>query len=185
MAVRIRKRQWRSKPGGPMDRHAWLIDYSYYDPDKGKDVRTQATFKTRKEAQAARIEIEGGQAKGTHTPDNISKTVAEAGKIWIEQSQQDGLEPSSIKQYEQHLKLHIEPFLGTMKLSRLKAPMVNTFIRKLREDGRSEAMSRKVRTSLVSIINTAIDEGWVAENVAVRRRRKKLPQRHKKSLPKR
>jgi Phage integrase, N-terminal SAM-like domain len=42
------------------------------------------------------------------------------------------LERSTIDAYAQHTKLHIEPFLGRMKLSQISAPSVREFEDKLR-----------------------------------------------------
>lgn len=169
----VRKREWthHGKVG-----EAWICDY--FDAD-GK--RRQKTFKLKKAADAFRTKVEGELVKGTHTPESASKTVAEAGSLWIEQSRQDGLEPSSIKQYEQHLKLHIAPFLGTTKLSQLTAPMVNKFVQDLRRGGRSEAMARKVLTSLKTLVSHAHVSGLVAQNVA-REVKIKSKGRHKKKL---
>ena len=156
MAI-VRKRKWTYKGEA---RAAWIADY--FDSVDGKPVRRQKTFKKKKDADAYLITVGGEIRKGTHTPDSISKTVGEAGDAWIEETEREGREPSTVKQYREHLELHIKPLLGAVKLSQLTAPRVKTFIRELADDGRSEAMCKKTRTSLVSILNSAMEEGWVA-----------------------
>ncbi len=114
--------------------------------------------------------------RGTHTADSASISVADAGKRWINQAEADELEASTIAQYRQHLDLHIKPFLGDVKLSRLTGPMIREFKSNLQKNGRSTAMVRKVTVSLGSIIAYALEAGLVAQNVvrdgATRKRRR-------------
>ncbi len=63
------------------------------------------------------------------------------------------------------MKLHIKPLLGDVKLSRLTAPLVQDFADKLMAT-RSQAMARKVLTSLKSLVGEAQRRGLVAQNVA-------------------
>ncbi len=90
--------------------------------------------------------------------------------------------------YRQHIKLHIEPYLGKVKLSQLSAPMIREFENKLARgempDGvathpRSPAMVRKVRVSLSSILSEAQERGLVSRNVVreLRRNRKRGKER--------
>ena len=53
--------------------------------------------------------------RGLHTADANSVTVADAGELWIKRGGADGLEQSTIRQYHQHLDLHILPFLGELR----------------------------------------------------------------------
>ena len=82
---------------------AWVVDYLDQD-----EKRRHRTFKTQKAAKTWwETDAAGNVAKGTHTPDSTSITVKEAGKRWIDQAKQDGLERSTVTQYRQHLDLHI------------------------------------------------------------------------------
>ena len=74
-------------------------------------------------------------SNGIHTPDGASITVAEAGQRWLDHCEREGLERSTIKQCREHIGLHIDPFLGGAKLSRLTPPMVREFTHKLRDSG--------------------------------------------------
>jgi hypothetical protein len=49
---------------------------------------------------------------GVHVADSDTITVAEAGKLWLKTGAGEGLERSTIDQREQHLRLHIVPFIG-------------------------------------------------------------------------
>jgi integrase len=100
-------------------------------------------------------------------------TIKTAGENWLKHARREGLEPTTVDAYDQHLRLHIVPFIGTKKLSQLTRPHVETFRNTLIDNGRSRDMANRVIGSLVSLIGEAERLGHVAKNVAkgVRRRR--------------
>jgi integrase len=164
----VRKRTWTTAKGG--DREAWLCDYA---DQHGK--RHAKTFARKKDADAfiakAKVEV----AEGVHTPDSASVTVAEAAELWLAACRGRGLERATIAAYEQHARIHIAPVLGRTKLSRLTAPAVREFEDRLRTADKSQAMVRKILTSLGSLLSDAQELGLVARNVVrdLRARRKK------------
>jgi integrase len=164
-AVSVRPREWISK--GEIQR-AWAVDYV---DQEGK--RRHRTFKKKKDADTfattSKIEV----WDGTHVPDSKSVTVKEAGKLWIQSCESAELERTTIEQYKQHLRLHIEPFLGRTKLSQLSAPTVRAFEDKLREQGRSPSMVRYVVRSLGALLADAQDQGLVVRNTVRERKRRK------------
>jgi integrase len=174
----IRKRTW--KTATDEEKEAWVVDYT---DQNGK--RRLKTFKRKKEADAfgakARVEVR----EGIHTPDSASISVAEAADLWLQSCHTNNLEPATIDAYEQHVRLHIVPFLGRKKLSELSAPMVREFEDRLRRGDpapgseigkpRSPAMVRRVITSLSTLVSNAQERGLVARNVVkgLRSRRKR------------
>lgn len=153
----IRKRKWRTALG--VEREAWVVDYV---DQRGK--RRLKTFAKKKdaEAEAAKTRVEIGE--GTHVADSASVTVKKAGELWIAGAEAAGLERATITQYRQHLDLHLEPFLGHTRLSRLNVPTVRAFEDRLRTEGRSPAMVRKVLGSLGALLADAQERGLVARN---------------------
>ncbi len=145
---------------GRYGKTAWIVDYMDQD-----GIRRLKTFKTKKEADAEETKIRHEVSQGTHTADSASVTVAEAAERWIKGREIDGVERSTLAQYRQHIDLHINPLVGTVKLSRLTAPRVNTFKETLLET-RSRAMAAKVLQSFRSLIADAQGRGLVAQNVA-------------------
>jgi integrase len=153
---------------------AWIVDYA---TNEGRHIKTFAKKKEADEfAATARVEVR----HRIHTPSSKSITVVEAGKLWIATSEKNKLERTTVDGYMQHLVLHIEPFLGNVKLSDLSAPMVREFEDKLSADKtslRSPALIKKVRGSLGAILSDAQERGLVARNVVrelrARRRRGK------------
>jgi integrase len=142
---------------------AWIVDYS--TAKRGRHIKTFAKKKEADEfAATAKIEVR----HGIHTPSSKSITVAAAGKLWIATCERNKLERTTIDGYQQHLDLHIEPFLGSIKLADLSAPIVRDFEDKLSTDKdnlRSPSLVRKVRGSLGAILSDALERGLVARNV--------------------
>ena len=93
--------------------------------------RRLKTFAKKKDATAFAAKASVEVRAGVHTADSASIAIAEAGKLWIETGEQNGLERATLDAYRQHLRLHIEPYLGALKLSQLSAPMVREFEDKL------------------------------------------------------
>jgi len=173
----VRKRAWTTSSG--VEKEAWVVDYA---DQAGK--RRLKTFTKKKAADnfaaTANVEIRAG----IHTADSASISVKEAGKLWIETCEQAGLARTTVEAYRQHLRLHIEPYLGSIKLSQLSAPNVRQFEDKLaRGDSpaggspqpRSPAMAKKIRTSLSSLLSDAQERGLVSRNVVRELRRARKP----------
>lgn len=154
----IRKRQWTTVKG--VEKEAWVVDYA-----DGAGVRRLKTFAKKKEADAFAATAKVQISEGTHVADSASATIAEAGELWIASATAAGRERSTVAQYRQHLDLHIKPFIGRTVLSRLNVPTARAFEDRLREEGRSAAMIRKVMASLGSLIGDAQERGLVARNV--------------------
>ncbi|WP_066807173.1 tyrosine-type recombinase/integrase [Sphingomonas asaccharolytica] len=155
----IRKREWTTPRGEA--RTAWLVDYR--DP-QGK--RRAKQFDRKKDAEAWATTAKHEVATGTHTADSQSITIAKAGENWLARGAREQLEQSTLDAYGQHVKLHINPFLGARKLSQLTQPMVEKFRDDLLDGGRSRPMAKRVLGSLYSIIKEAKRLGYVSKNVA-------------------
>ncbi|MPY76169.1 MAG: tyrosine-type recombinase/integrase [Alphaproteobacteria bacterium] len=155
-SVRKKKRIYKGKV-----RWDWIVDY--FD---AAGERRQETFKRSKDANARLDVIKQELRAGVHTADSASMTVSEAGQVWIKACEAEGLERSTTHQYKNHLKYHINPILGQEKLSRLTKPKVQAFADQMLADGKSKALTRKVVTSLGSLIAEAEKRGLVAQNVA-------------------
>ena len=153
----VRKRTWKS---GQENKTAWIADY--FDQEGRRHIKT---CKTKKEADAFLVQARHEVARGVHTPENASITVAEAAKLWIEKGELEKLERSTLRQYGNHVKLHINPLIGNVKLARLSTPAIESFRDDLLKKG-SRAMARKVLASLKSVLGEAQRRGLVAQNSA-------------------
>lgn len=170
----IKKRAWTTPKGEK--REAWRLRYT-----DAQGVERNKQFDKKADAEAFRIKVEGEVVAGVHTPDSVSVTVAKAADLFLDGRKLRDLEPSSLRQYDAHIRLHIKPLMGADKLSKLAKPSVQLFAETLLKTGRSRAMAVKVLSTLRSIISDAQGRGLVAQNVAVG---VSLPasKRHKKKI---
>jgi integrase len=173
----VRKRKWVTKSG--QDREVWIVAYG-----KGKD-RHIKTFERKKDADDYHAEVCVSIKAGTHIAPSKAQTVAEAGEAWIAAAEARGLERASIKQYREHLKLHIAPAIGGLKLPDVTVGVVRAFEDKLRVAGKSPKLTSMILTSLGAILADAQERGQSAKNAVrdLRRgRKKRAGDRHKKPL---
>jgi integrase len=180
----IRKRTWMRSTG---PRTAWIVDYGVFDAKRGKRIRAIKTFKLERDARNFAATTHVQIREGMHIPASASMTVEKGGDLWLANCRANGLEPSTVEQYEQHLRLHIKPYIGHLKLPQVTVPTVAEFQKTLRDNGRSAAMVRGVTGSLHSIFATAQEQGLVNHNPVSalshrRRRRSNGQDRHKKKL---
>ncbi|PSH68551.1 site-specific integrase [Phyllobacterium brassicacearum] len=152
-----RKRTWTNAKGE--EKTAWVVDYA---DTKGK--RRLKTFKLKKAADqfaaTATVEVR----EGVHVADRASVTVEKAGSLWLASGEKAGLGRSTINQRKSHLEHHIKPMIGDTLLSKLTVPAVRDFEDRLRKDGRSSVMAKKIITSLGSILADASERGLATRN---------------------
>lgn len=153
----IRKRKWTTAKG--VEREAWVADYV---DQKGK--RHLKTFSRKKDADAFQATATVEVREGIHTAASASTTVAEAAADWLRTADELGLERSTRDQYRQHVDHHLVPFVGRVKLAAMTVPAVRDLESRLRAEGRSTAMVRKIIRSLGSIFADAQERGRVARN---------------------
>jgi integrase len=155
--AKVRKRTWTNSKG---PQTAWIADY--FDQAGKRHIKT---FDREREAKAWLVTAQGEVARGVHTPENASITVAEAAELWMEKGKLEKLERSTLRQYRNHVDLHITPRIGGTKLARLSAPTIEAFRDDLLRE-LSRPMARKVLASLKSILGEAQRRGLVAQNAA-------------------
>jgi integrase len=153
----VRKRTWKS---GGETKTAWVADY--FDQSGKRHIKT---FDRKKDADAWLVDARGEVKRGVHTPESTSITIDEAAELWIETSELERLERSTLRQYRNHVDLHIKPLIGATKLARLSTPAIEAFRDDLLRKG-SRAMARKALASLKSILGEAQRRGLIVHNPA-------------------
>jgi integrase len=175
VVMSVRKRTWTTQAG---ETACWLVDYR-----DGAGERRFKQFERKRDADAFAATSRVNIAAGIHT--SSKATVAEAGAKWLADAE-DRLERSTTESYRQHLDDHIVPYIGAVKLSHLTVPLVREFMDRLRSDGRSSAMIKKVVGDLGSILADAQERGLVAQNVVrsldPHKKRKQSERRQKVNL---
>src|SRR5262245_33945378 len=165
----VRKRKWTTRRGEAKE--AWIVDYVDQDGDRHIE-----TFERKKNADAFHATVRVDVSKGEHIAPSKSETVAEAAERWIKRVEAEGRERSTIRQYRQHIDLHIVKRIGAVKLAHLTTTKVETFrdglLKPASEGGLSRPMARKVLTSLKSILKGA-KRSHVAAGVSIGRDKRK------------
>jgi integrase len=141
-------------------KEAWVVDYV-----DQTGTRCFATFDKKKDADDHHSTVKVDVRKGIHVAPKKSLTVTEAGENWINNVEAEGCERSTIKQYREHLDLHITPRIGRTKLAEINEDRVKAF----RDDllaGMSRSLARKVLTSFKSLLKNA-KWGHVAADVSI------------------
>lgn len=126
--------------------------------------RRHKQFPKRKDADRWLTKARSEVNAGTHVSDAASVTVKIAADSWITKCRLNKLEQSTLVGYEQHIDLHIAPFLGLELLSRLDTPDAERFYETLLENGRTPDMVRRVRITFGAIVTHAQSKKWVGIN---------------------
>lgn len=171
----IRKRAWIAPDG--TEKTAWQVDYK---DQAGKRRAKQFTRKKDAEAWATTAKAEVQQ--GVHTPDSLSITVEKAAEQWLNAVRANGREVTTIAAYDQHIRLHIVPKCGAIRLSQLTAPKVRSIL----DDWLmhlSRPMALRLLRTLKAIITDAQERGQVAQNVALAVKPRKVTREKPKASP--
>jgi integrase len=159
----VTRRIWKTKDGVT---EAWVVRYSTADRDnRGKRKRHIRTFERKRDAVAFEASVKVDVAKGVHVPPSKSPTVSEAGALWLERVEANGREPTTLNAYRQHLRQHILPRVGHVKIAELTTPAVEAFATALVK-ALSKAMARKVLGSLKMLLKDAVRRGLAPYNAA-------------------
>ena len=134
------------------------------DPGTGKQIQRSFTGKTQKEVrekmQAAAVSVN----EGTYT-DPSRLTVSQ----WLDIGERDymgGMKSTTVRSFKCHIKNHIRPGLGAVRLKDLHPHMVQQFINGL--DQLTPAAVKSVHTVLRLILNRAVDLDYIPRNPALK-----------------
>lgn len=181
----IRKRTWTTAKGET--RTAWAVDY----PDVGGTWQRQQ-FASKREADDFRIKIEGEVRAGTFRPEAGKIAINALCEMFLEECEgrlerRERMTRRSLEWYEGQVYNYICPDrerfekgykfgpraffdegLGHHKLSQLTARTVGDFRDRVRKAGLSVSSTRKLLTTLRTILNFAISKDLVGTNVAAK-----------------
>jgi integrase len=83
------------------------------------------------------------------------------------------VEPNTYGPYERHVRLHITPYIGGLKLAKLTKAQVRGWYAALANAGVSAALQRKVGTTLTIALNQAVNDDLLPGNPALKIRKPK------------
>jgi hypothetical protein len=116
----VRKRKWATRAGE--QKQAWIVDYTDQDGDRHIE-----TFARKKDADAFHDTVRVDVRQGEHIAASKSETIAQVAQHWLDSIKARGREAATLRQYRQHVDLHIVPRIGSIKLAHLTAPKVKAF----------------------------------------------------------
>jgi hypothetical protein len=123
----IRKRRWKTSKGEI--REAWIVDYV----DRQGDQHIKH-FERKKDADDYQAAIKVDMRKGLHIAPSKSPPISQAAEVWYKRVEANGMngdgpvERTTLRQYRQHIDLHIAPRIGEVKLGELTRPLLKTSV---------------------------------------------------------
>ena len=134
-----------------------------FDPKTGKQIQKSVYGQTQKEVRqklsAALTELDSGTY--------IAPTSMKLG-AWLDQWLQayiGNVKPATKGAYEEHIRVHIKPYLGEVKLAKLTAPMVqNVYNTLLEEKGLSPKSVKNIHGVLHRALEQAKKLNYLREN---------------------
>jgi integrase len=171
MAMSVRKKV--IDKGTPQEQLWWIADYT-----DGSGKRHQERFKRKAEAEAHEQKSKVAIRAGTHVSLDSNLTIADVADQWIKRVEANARERATIRQYREHIRLHILPRIGALKLAKLTKGHVEGFRDGLIHGDKalSRAMAHKVLRSLKSMLKV-VRCSHLADDVKV-----EISKRDKKKL---
>jgi len=126
--------------------------------------------------ELTRFAVEAGQQRTVGTSATVGKLLAD----YLESLERLGRAPGTLETYRTHVKNHIRPSLGSIRLNRLTTHDVDRFLTSLDKDkGLAPGTIALIYNVLSGALSQAVDWGWLPTNVAKKARVKKpeAPQR--------
>jgi integrase len=130
--------------GKPTD--FWIADYS-----DGAGNRHQRRFSRKKEAGAFHQQVKVDIRAGKHVSVSDKVTMADVFEKWVRGVEATRKQRSTIRQYRQHINLHLVPIIGATKLSKLTRAHCENLRDKLLAK-MSHVLARKVFVSFKSAL---------------------------------
>lgn len=94
------------------------------------------------------------------------QTVAQYLTAWLEETAKGAVRPSTYRSYQMHVRVHIIPAIGTVKLTALTAQRVQHMLTIKRKEGASPRCVQMVREVLRNALNRAVKMRLVPFNAA-------------------
>lgn len=173
MQGHIRKRTHRTKDGRTTVNWYVVVDLPR-GPDGKRRQKWHGGFRTRKEAEAARIEILHAMNTGTYVEPTTTTLAEWVHRTWLPLIA-GRVKPSTLDSYRRNLELHVLPVLGHRQIRQLTPTMLSQLYgdllasgNKVTGEGLNAKTVRYIHTIVHKVLADAVDLGVVAANVADR-----------------
>lgn len=146
----------------------WIAALTLTPDANGKRRVKRLVRKTKQLANKALIELQVEHSKKTLTV-RSNETVEQFSERWLTTViPLRGLKPSTLSNYQQMIHYYIRPILGSKRLSDLKSQHVLSLVNSLKERGLSTNTTRRARSILHNMLETAVEEDTLSKNPVVR-----------------
>lgn len=140
--------------------------YARYRDGRGKDVWEKCPNAKAAKARAAEAEVELARSGGHWTP-AAKVTVAEYAERWLSEHGHT-LRPRTLASYRRLFERELLPEFGRLPLAALNRAQVKAYMAARAADGRKANTVRNSVAPLRAMLSSALEEGLVRENVALR-----------------
>ena len=146
----------------------WIAALTLTPDSKGKRRVKRKVTKSKQLANKALVQLQLEHSQRTLTL-RSNESVTDFSERWLaEVIPLRGLKPSSISNYQQMIHYYIRPLLGSKRLSDLKSQHVLNLVNSLKSRGLSTNTTRRARSILHNMLETAVEEDLLAKNPVVR-----------------
>lgn len=136
------------------------------DPVTGKRRREwHSGYPTRRDAEAARVEILGRLQRGEHVAPHKLTLGAFLVERWLP-TRESQLAPSTFESYSHNVRRHIVPKVGSARLQGFSADVLTRFYAERLEHGLSARTVRYLHSIVHKALEDALSWGLVVRNVA-------------------
>lgn len=143
-------------------RHGRLV-IDFYDQDKRIRLKVLPKNATMKEAKAVKRDIENQVEEKTFISKVKMPTFPEVAESWL-RYKEPNVRESTFIQYEGHIRNHLIPFLGSVKVVDIDFGAVEKFMAQKTDDGISPATLKKSVTTLGAILKYAVRKRYIKSN---------------------
>jgi integrase len=161
-------RKWRGR---------WVVDYR--DLSGNRKIET---LSTKSEAQDRLAEVRLQLRSRSLDPVQARTPLSEFAVRWLELKKHD-LKPSTLRSYEQSLRLHIVPALGKGTLGNISRDAIRIFLSDRQAAGLSRDTVRILHATIRAMLQDAVESGIIPINVAMGLGRKGSKQAERREKP--
>ena len=138
-----------------------IIDF--YDQNGRRRLKTLPEGTTKTKARKALREIEDYVDRGTYLPREGIPTFEKVAGSWLEYKKPN-IRPSTHEQYQGHVKNHLAPYFGNIKINRVNFNAIEKFNIHCRDKGVTPPTLKKFLVTLGSILKYAVQKGYCEFN---------------------
>lgn len=159
-----RRRRGRGE-GAVYERNGrWCATITIGYDEHGRRRRRTISAGTKAEILQKLAKLQGQKIDGTLS-EAVRKNVAQWLAHWLKTTARRRVKPATLESYEGLARLHVNPHLGGVGLTRLTPSHVEAWMTTLERDGMSPRRRQMALGVLRTALNTAVKQGVVPRNV--------------------